>query len=272
MLRFLITLTYLNLLIACDSNTPAITENSSEIHPRIITLAPHLAELVVSAGAIQHLVGVTEYSDFPKEVKKIQRIGDAFLVDFETIVKLKPDLVITWKGGTSRSVLNQLKEYNIETLPIEIKNLKDIPNSVKQIAELTKTLTLAEPNIRKFNDQLIKFQNIPRVNKKTFIQLSDQPLFTVSGKHWMSEAIGLCGMENIFSEMKQSSSPVNIESVLQNSPEAVLNVNTTQTQIWDQFKHESSKFQARVINIDPTLLSIPSFRIMEGIKKLCTNN
>ena len=45
---------------------------------RVITLAPHLAELVVAAGAGDQLVGVSRFSDFPPQVAVLPAVGDAF--------------------------------------------------------------------------------------------------------------------------------------------------------------------------------------------------
>ena len=44
---------------------------------RIVTLAPHLGELVYDAGAGERLVGVIAYSDFPPDVRELPRVGDA---------------------------------------------------------------------------------------------------------------------------------------------------------------------------------------------------
>ena len=37
--------------------------------PRVITLAPHLAELVAAVGGADHLVGVSRYSDHPPVIR-----------------------------------------------------------------------------------------------------------------------------------------------------------------------------------------------------------
>ncbi|MCW8853927.1 MAG: cobalamin-binding protein, partial [Gammaproteobacteria bacterium] len=42
---------------------------------RIISLAPHVTELLYAAGASDQLVGVVNYSDYPEQAKKIPQIG-----------------------------------------------------------------------------------------------------------------------------------------------------------------------------------------------------
>ena len=45
---------------------------------RIVTLSPHLAELVYAAGAGAYLVGASDFTDFPAEAAQVPRVGDAF--------------------------------------------------------------------------------------------------------------------------------------------------------------------------------------------------
>ena len=42
---------------------------------RIVSLAPHITELLFAAGASAQLVGVSEFSDYPKAARAIARVG-----------------------------------------------------------------------------------------------------------------------------------------------------------------------------------------------------
>ena len=72
--------------------------------PRIVTLAPHLAEMVHAAGAGDRLVGSVAYTDFPPAARTLPLVGDAFGVDAERLVALMPDLVLAWEGGNPAAV------------------------------------------------------------------------------------------------------------------------------------------------------------------------
>ena len=58
----------------------SIIENNAN---RVITLSPHLAEMLFNLGALDTLVGVSAYTDFPEELKNLPNIGDAFVLDIE---------------------------------------------------------------------------------------------------------------------------------------------------------------------------------------------
>ncbi|MEE9160969.1 MAG: ABC transporter substrate-binding protein, partial [Gammaproteobacteria bacterium] len=70
---------------------------------KIISLSPHITELIFSAGAGEKLSGVDDYSNYPKAAKSITRIGDANHLDIETILSLQPDLIVAWGSGQSHN-------------------------------------------------------------------------------------------------------------------------------------------------------------------------
>jgi len=86
--------------------------------PRIVSLAPHLTEIAYAAGAGPALVGAVEYSDYPEAARRLPRIGDAFRLDYEGIVALRPDFAVAWQSGTPAGAIAQLEVW-AERLGIE---------------------------------------------------------------------------------------------------------------------------------------------------------
>lgn len=237
---------------------------------RLVTLSPHLAELVVSAGALNNLVGVVSYSDFPEEVKSINIIGDAFKLNFETLLTLKPDYVLSWKDGTPISVIEKLKSLNINVVETSIKNLSDIPEVIQQIATLTNTQNIANKNIKLFNESLIELREKKNAKQTIFIETYHQPIYTISASHWMSKAAEICGYQNVFSDLSQISAAVDIESVIHKNPDAILTIAKKPDQQWQKWTNLSAVKNNKVFTIDPDYFSRPSMRILEGVQQLCS--
>ena len=84
---------------------------------RIVSLSPHITELVFAAGAGDRLVGVVRYSDYPEAAKSIPNVGDSSSLDLERIIALKPDLVITWRNGNTASDIEKLEKLGLTVLP-----------------------------------------------------------------------------------------------------------------------------------------------------------
>ena len=71
---------------------------------RIVSLAPHITENLFAAGAGKLIVGVDSYSDYPKQVKSIPKVGSYNNIDVETILAMDPDLIIAWYSGAGWSL------------------------------------------------------------------------------------------------------------------------------------------------------------------------
>jgi len=254
-------------LSSCNSDKQISGETNNNV--RLITLAPHLAELVHSAGAVDNLVGVVAYSDFPKEVESIDLVGDSFKLDYEKIITLQPDYILTWKGGTPIAVIEKLRNLNFDIVETEINTLSDIPKTISQIAELTNTKNQAITNIVTFNKSIQKIKEVTFLKQSIFIETYHKPLYTVSGKHWMSEATELCGYQNIFKDMSQLSAPITLEAVITKNPQAILNISPQEDLQWNQWKNLEAIKLKNIMTIHPDLFSRPSMRILQGIEKLC---
>ncbi|WP_427983593.1 ABC transporter substrate-binding protein, partial [Agarivorans sp.] len=81
---------------------------------RIIALAPHLTEQVYSLGAGERLVATVDYADYPAAAKQLPRIGNYQYISIESIITLKPDLVLVWQQGNQRHLAEQLSALGIK--------------------------------------------------------------------------------------------------------------------------------------------------------------
>ena len=70
-------LLFISFMASCSETSDVIDTRSNV---RMIALAPHLAELAESAGALDSLVGIVSYTQLESE-KIIEGVGDAFKVD-----------------------------------------------------------------------------------------------------------------------------------------------------------------------------------------------
>ena len=72
---------------------------------RIIAMLPSHTETLFAIGAGSKLVGIDEYSNYPKlETDKIAKVGNGFVPNLEAIAALKPDLVLADESSSSKLV------------------------------------------------------------------------------------------------------------------------------------------------------------------------
>lgn len=235
---------------------------------RTVSLAPHITELIYAAGGGDTLVAVSAYSDYPKQATEKPVIGDAFRIDLERMITLQPDLVFYWQGTTSQQVLQQLKQHGFTAVPIKIESLSDIGQALLTIAN---RLQRPQPDsYHEFMRQLHIRQQQDMKTRTVFIQLSEQPLYTVDATHWMSEAAGLCGLQNVFQDLMTTAATVSREAVIGHNPEVIVRMQAmtkdSPLQQWQQI--EAIKNQ-HIAVVNPDLFSRPTPRIVDAVDSLC---
>jgi iron complex transport system substrate-binding protein len=209
----------------CDGGPGAAPEaDANKPVGRIITLAPHLTELVFAAGAGDRLVGVVEYSDYPPEARVLPRIGDAFRFDYEAIAALKPDLLLGWQSGTPIAAVDRLTDLGYRVVILESGRLNTIADHVRLIGRLADSLPAAKIAADEYELELEKlsarYQDATTLS--VFYQISWQPLFTINKHHVIGEAIEICGGRNVFADLKELSPAISLEAALESAPQVII--------------------------------------------------
>ena len=243
---------------------------------RIVSLAPHVTELVYAAGAGARLAGVTAYSDYPAEARRLPLLGDSGKVDVERILALKPDLVIGWQSGNHTGDLAQLERLGIKVFVTEPRHLRDIPRLLRRIGELAGTSAGAESAARGFEqlrrDLQERFAGRPPVS--VFYQIWDSPLMTVNGEHLISDVISLCGGRNVFAGVGALTPTVSVEAVLAADPRVIVASGSLYQddrvwRTWRRFPNLAAVRGGYLFFVDPDLIQRHTPRILQGARQLC---
>jgi iron complex transport system substrate-binding protein len=188
---------------------------------RIVSLSPHLTELVYAAGAGAKLVGAVDFSDFPPQARELPRVGGDAAIDVEAVLALRPDLVVAWPNAGSRRAVDRLAELGIPTFRSEPRELEDIPRTIERLSALAGTSSEAAAAFRHRAAALEKrYSKRPAV--KVFYQVWDRPLQTINGDHVISKVIGLCGGVNVFAAAPGIAPQIDREALLRARPEVVI--------------------------------------------------
>lgn len=207
-----------------DEGRPALMTFRAQ---RVVTLAPSLTELVYAAGAHENLVGVSAYSDFPVVARHLPQVADATGISFEALLALKPDLVLAWKGGSRPTDIARLTSLGINVFVIEIRTHADVSRAVRTIGQLVGRPAgddTPERFAAMFESKLEKLQLAGKGKSpvRVFFEISQMPLLTVNGEHFISETVKLCGGVNIFSDVAQVVLEPSREVLLQRGADAIL--------------------------------------------------
>jgi len=210
--------------LLCACSEPAGNTDEPKSATRIVTLAPNLAELVFAVGAGDQLVGVSAWSDYPRDVLKLPEVGDAFMVDEEQLAILDPDLLLVWESGTPMHTVDELRRrgYRVET--IRTRGLDDVGDALRRVGELTGRQAQANVVAEKFVAGLksLREQYADQPSIDVFYQVSARPLYTINREHYVSGLIDICGGRNIFEDLDDLAPAISAEAVIDRDPEVML--------------------------------------------------
>jgi iron complex transport system substrate-binding protein len=247
---------------------------------RVISLAPHVTELIYAAGGGAKLVGAVSYSDYPPAAKEVPRVGDNRSLDLERIVALKPDLIVVWRHGNAQQQLDRLRELHIPLFFSEPRRLDDVATSLTRLGVLFDTSAVAERAADTYRHDIAQLREryASRAPVSVFYQVWDQPLMTLNGEHMISDVIALCGGRNVFAALKPLVPTVSTEAVLAANPDAIVTASQGATapdsplpglERWRAWPTITAVARGNLFAIDGDLLTRPAPRLAQGAAALC---
>jgi iron complex transport system substrate-binding protein len=243
---------------------------------RIIALAPHIVENTFSAGAGDKLVGVTSYSNFPEQAKNILEVGSYNAWSLESIIALKPDLIIMWGSGNGMGKLTTLERLGIPVYVSEPRQLEDIASTIRNIGLLAGTQDISATEARRIEHALAELNKKYRHRqpKTVLYQMWNAPLQTLNGEHLISDVMTLCGGRNVFGDATSLAPKISLESVLIRDPDAIIASGMDAARpewldTWQQYPSLRAVQTGALFFIHPDHIQRPTARVVLGAQTMC---
>ncbi|MEX2241058.1 MAG: cobalamin-binding protein [Burkholderiales bacterium] len=243
---------------------------------RVVSLAPHLTELMYAAGAGERLVGAFAYSDYPPEAKSLPRVGSEAQIDLEALVALKPDLVIAWPQSGSTRAVERIAALGIAVFRSEPRELEDIARTLETLGRLAGTEAAARAAAGAFRERAARLYRTyaSRPVVRVFYQVWDRPLITVNGDHVISKVLRLCGGENVMAKLPALAPEIDRERVLRSDPEVIVASGTDGARPpwlddWNAFPAMAAVRGGNLYALRPELLQRHTPRLLDGAEQLC---
>ncbi len=245
---------------------------------RIVALAPHAVETLFAAGAGDRLVGAVDYSDFPPEAKKIPRVGGYSRIDLEAVAALKPDLVVAWESGNDATQLDKLRALGLTVYVSQPNTIDSIADQLDRLGRLAGTEAVAGAAAERFRKRLdsLRHANAGKPKVRVFYQIWKAPLMTVGGPQIISDAIRICGGDNVFGHLRQMAPNVTVEAVIAADPEAIVaggmgDARPAWLHDWDSLTRMTAVKRDNLFHLDPDIMQRHTPRILDGTERLCAD-
>ena len=213
MLYWCFTLCLLSTSYAADTTKPA---------QRIISLLPSLTETVCALGACNRLVGVDRYSNWPESIALLPRLGGGIDPNIESIVALKPDLVLM--AGSARGV-ERLKSLGLAVITMEPKNYADVQIALGVVAKALGVPSKDSDRVwREINAQVEEIsKSVPQYAKaqRVYFEVSPVP-FGAGESSFIGETLQRLGAKNILPAAMGLFPQVSPEFVVRAQPDIIM--------------------------------------------------
>ncbi len=241
---------------------------------RIVSLAPHVTELLYAAGAGERLVGTSNVSDYPREAARLPSVGSFAALDLERILALKPDLIVAWHSGNKPAQLARLRQFGIPVYESQPADFGMIATSLEQLAHLAGSDATGQAAASAFRArwQSLQAQYRGRPEVSVFYQIWSQPLMTLNGQHMVSSVLRLCGGRNIFADLPQLAPTVSVEAVLAADPQVILTPGDAKDQPlerWRQFARLRAVRDGQLYSVNADWLNRAGPRILDAAGEVC---
>lgn len=243
---------------------------------RIVSLAPHVTELLFAVGVGKQIVGAVEYSDYPEAAKMIARVGGYSGFDLEQIVALKPDLVVAWPSGNAQAAVAKLKQLGLKVYLSEPRALDDVAVDLERLSVITGHAAEGQQAASEYRAELKRLQQryAGAAKVRVFYQIWNRPLMTINGQHLIGHVIELCGGQNIFAALPTLAPQVDLEAVLLANPEAIIASGMGYERPewldeWRRWPQLAAVKSNSIYVIHPDLINRHSPRILQGAVQMC---
>lgn len=248
---------------------------------RLISICPSNTELVAYLGITDQLIGVDDFSDWPKEVQELPKLGPDLSIDMDKVESLKPDLVLASLSvpGMEKNV-EELKKRDIPYIVLDPNSLDEIAEDLLTVGKHTGMEEKAREVANDFKDTIQKYKTLAdQIEEKPTLYWEwwPKPVFTPGGTNWLTEISQLAGAKNVFSERPKANVKADWEEVLSMEPDVIC-------MVWVGVKEEKMNpdlvkkrpgwdaleavQKSRIYTLEESLYCRPSPRLLLGLQKL----
>lgn len=194
---------------------------AAEPPKRIVSLLPSLTESVCALGACDRLIATDRWSNWPRSVQTLPKVGGLDDAQIERIVALKPDLVLA--AESSRAV-ERLRSLGLTVRTLEARSHGEVRDGLQRLAVwLGRTDEASRLWQRIEADLAAAAARVPSGwrGRRVYFEADDAP-YAAGPTSFIGETLGRLGLRNIVPAELGPFPKLNPEFILRAQPELVM--------------------------------------------------
>lgn len=253
---------------------------------RIISTAPGITEILFALGLGERVVGVTQYCRYPAEVTKLPKVGSWTTPHLETILALKPDLIVVQR--TTVHDASRFDALKLRTLEVRLQDVADIYATIDALGKAAGVPDRAAALNGRIREGLADVQrrvgNRPRVPMLFVVGRTPgalEGMVAAGPNSYHDELITLAGGRNILADAGVPYVKVIQEELLARNPQVIVDmgehadaagIGPAQMQkeiaLWSRFKTIPAVRNRRVHIVANSIYVVPGPRVVDCAREL----
>ena len=249
---------------------------------RIVSLVPSVTELVFALGAEDRLVGRTDYCEYPPAARGKPSVGGMVNPSLETLVALKPDLVIATDEGNREETFQQLARLRIPTYLVHATRLSALLDLIGRVGELTghaaAVAPLADGLTRRVDAVRRAVAPFPR--PRVLYVIWPEPLIVPGRESLLTELIDVAGGESVTGQERQAYVRFSVEAAVALAPQVIVladhasangggsGAGRPEPEKWRRFTSVPAIRAGRLHSVDLSILHRYGPTVVDGLESL----
>ncbi len=244
---------------------------------RIVSLVPGVTEILFAIGAQDAIVGVTDFCDYPPDARRKARVGDMLAPNLETLVSLKPDLVVATRSGNREETFDQLKRLGLLVYLVdEPPSIAGVLRLVGGLGQLTGRQAAAAAVVAGVERRIasVRQRVAGRSRPRVLYVLWPEPLIVPGRGSLISELIASAGGESVTADQAQGYPRMSLEAAVGRAPEVIIlarhgaGTGPAAREQWQRLESLPAIRSGRLYAADGDLLHRYGPRVADGLELL----
>jgi iron complex transport system substrate-binding protein len=232
---------------------------------RIVSLAPSTTEILFALGAGPEVVGVSQYCDYPPQVRELPRVGSFLTPNLEAIIALRPTLVVGLELSSDVRQIRALNSMGYPVLLVSDDSLQQIENSIEKVGARIDRETEAHRLVAQIQSQIDAVQQRLANAKplRALMLVGHQPIVAVGPGTYLDELMRIARADNIADTVGQQWPHLSMEFMIAMRPQVILDgamgTDPSSSAFWEKYPQIPAVRDHRVFGYaeDPMLHAGP---------------
>lgn len=245
---------------------------------RVISLTPSITEMMYFLEMEACLIATSQACNYPVDAVSTEKIQTYPELDTESIIALKPDVLLATTEIFSPEISAWFAQYQIPVLFQEYTKLEDVFRNMESLTTLLACKSEVKEKIahlRTVRDS-VQQKHAKALRPKVVILVNATPLCIAGGQSFMQDLITIAGGQNIGKDLKQAYPEITSEFLIQQDPDfIILPARDESSALEFIIQHpELNTMRAisekRLILVDPDLYLRPGPRSIEALIEIAS--